>query len=210
MNNKTTKLLTCAAFMAGAAALQGAALVQYNFDSIAEAPAPKSPTVTLAGVTASDVLLTGMTEDTSRSNVLAFTNADNSIATDDFLSFSLSTTATFDFETDGAITFTLGRHNGGSDPTTNFISVVVNSGLAQHTFPNIAVANSSQNLSLAGLNLSGTTTLDVTINVSRSETWSDANIDSLTVVGAVPEPSTYALLAGLGALAFIVIRRRRA
>lgn len=36
------------------------------------------------------------------------------------------------------------------------------------------------------------------------------NGETLTLTSAVPEPSTCALLGGLGALAFVVVRRRRA
>ena len=94
---------------------------------------------------------------------------------------------------------------------------------ATPTAINITVANSYLNTAIAGdvFDLSGTNFTGASFNssaftsanqLSGGLTWNTSQFISqglLTVVSAVPEPSTAAALAGLGALGFIGARRRK-
>lgn len=63
-------------------------------------------------------------------------------------------------------------------------------------------------LALAGTEESVTFRLYTKTNASGTE-WHRSQINTVEVTGVIPEPSVYAALLGLAALAFVVLRRRR-
>ncbi len=78
------------------------------------------------------------------------------------------------------------------------------------------LVNLSHSVSVSALNIAGTTLA----NGTYSYTWLNENFGTIftagsvdngsITVGVIPEPSAFAALAGLGALAFATLRRRRA
>lgn len=220
MNDPLLKLLT-AGLLLGAVSAQGIVLVQYQFTGT---PADKSASVVDSGITASDVNLESLTEDTSRSGHLGLTNTHEIPS---FILFHLDAgAATFNFEdsdpAEGLISFDLEEFNGGTgagrfvetwvstdyNPAVGTISeneaAASWTSLGQTLITDTAVASHS----LTGLGFSGTAIVAFKIDVKTTANWHDSGIDNLTVTGAVPEPSTYALLFGSLALGGVMLRRR--
>ena len=94
------------------------------------------------------------------------------------------------------------------NPTQCFISASQNGNLIFKNFSNLAIVNSWVQQSYTFTAIANNVTLQIAMNFQPAN--SQGYIDRISVVGAssVPGPSTYALV-GLGALALIVVNRRR-
>jgi hypothetical protein len=216
----------------GAASAQGAIVADFTFDG---SPSSKASVDTDTDSVASDLFSNGISEDNSRGGWYGMTSANG---TNDFVYFTLETangTDTFDFESsdpnEGLISYRIEAFNGGPNTFEAFISVdydtTVGTDIENHnaaTWFSLGSASvgtgdgpKSISYSLTGLDLdgnglsaSGTSVVGFKVRVQTAASWNDAGLDDLAIEGAVvPEPSTYALFAGVLVLGGVMLRRRR-
>jgi autotransporter-associated beta strand protein len=141
-----------------------------------------SSTLSLGGTTTVDVLGTGVDRGSNTANGYDAVNVTGALTYGGALTASIGGT----FATDGTYVFNL-----------------FDSGSQTGTFSSVTVAGSYAALLDAGNSFSV---------VDGINTWSFSHASgelSLVVASVIPEPSTFAALAGLGVLGFVAARRRR-
>ena len=140
----------------------------------------------------------------TRDGSITFTLSNTSGYTFDSLSFQLFTPNS----SGTAGTFQL-QYQIGSGTFTQLASISYTNDTAQNPLTVTSITLSSGQLTVLN-NQTDQVTLRLDNTASSGTTWNTLAIDNFSFAAtAVPEPSTYAALAGLAALAGVVVHRRR-
>ncbi len=226
LTHRGRPLVLSAALLAGASRLEAQTAITWNFTTGTAAAAGSvaniSASAVSAGNTASSSALVVNTTSASdfsgasgtyNLGVRTATSATLSTATSTYFEFTLTPTTGYSIT---ATSFSFGTRSAGTGPTALALYSSVDNFLANLSSTTVSANATWTSVVLSGFNVSGAQGGAVTFRLygapagtAGTPNWRIDDLSMTATASAIPEPSTYAAVGGVFALAGAVVWRRR-